>query len=243
MTRASQPGDRKSSVELIVGSLRAEILSMRLLPGTRISEQDVADRFGVSRQPVRDAFNRLEGMDLIVIRPKRATEVKRFSLRSIEKSRFIRAAVESAVLRQATLHAGDADARRLDAHIAMQRRALADRDHAGFARLDYEFHELLCDIARRPYAFDLIRAEKQKVDRLCMLSLAKEDRMQQLIDDHLAIAEAIKAHDADAADRAGMVHLSRLDETIRTIHATSGAYFEPDEADDETDMAENETAF
>lgn len=67
--------------------------------------------------------------------------------------------------------------------------------------------------------------------------------MQQLIDDHLAIAEAIKAHDAHAADRAGMVHLSRLDETIRTIHATSGAYFEPDEADDETDMAENETAF
>ncbi|MBU2956057.1 GntR family transcriptional regulator [Paracoccus sp. 1_MG-2023] len=229
MTGIQHSADRKSSVETIVGQLRSEILSMRLLPGARISEQDVADRFGVSRQPVRDAFNRLESMELIVIRPKRATEVKRFSMASIEKSRFIRAAVEEAVLRQAALACTVADGFLLDANMALQRKALAERNHPDFARLDYEFHRLICQIAGRPYAFDVICAEKQKVDRLCLLSLSKEDRMQQLIDDHLAIADAIRAHDAQAAAKTGMLHLSRLDETIRTIKATSGAYFEPDE--------------
>lgn len=60
----------RSSVEKIVDFLYAEITSMRMLPGTRISETDIARKFGVSRQPVREAFTHLARMDLILVRPR-----------------------------------------------------------------------------------------------------------------------------------------------------------------------------
>ncbi len=224
------PKDKRSTVDEIVDFLYREITTLRLLPGTRISEPDIAERFGVSRQPVRDAFRRLEAMDLILVRPKKATEVRKFSALAIEKSRFVRAAVEAAALREAAKKCGRADGYQLDACIAMQHKALAENDYSGFGRLDYEFHEQICRIGRVPYAFDVIRYEKEKVDRLCVLGLAKERRMPELIADHEAIAAAIKGNDPEAAASAGMLHLSRLDETIAAIRINSAAYFEDDDA-------------
>lgn len=123
-TEFNATGVSRQGVDEIVSFLHQEIMSMRLLPGTRISESDIATRFGVSRQPVRDAFRRLEAMDLILVRPKKATEVKRLSLASIEKSRFVREAVETAVLRKAVILCNSEGERRLQENIDLQTRAV-----------------------------------------------------------------------------------------------------------------------
>ncbi|MEO0911792.1 MAG: GntR family transcriptional regulator [Pseudomonadota bacterium] len=226
MVQLTQIGERRTSVDDIFDHLHEEILSLRLRPGDKISEAEVASRFGVSRQPVRDAFSRLANMDLLLIRPQRATEVRRFSAREIEKSRFVRAAVEKEVLRRAAAHCSAEDAAQLDAALAEQERAIAEKDVEGFGRLDYAFHKTLCQIAKADFAFDVIMAEKSKVDRLCMLGLSKEHRMPELVEDHRAIAEAVRRNDAERAIEAGMLHLSRLDETIERISATNANYFE-----------------
>lgn len=228
MDQAVQSSDRRSRVDQIVDYLYSEITSMRLLPGTRISETEIAEHFGVSRQPVRDAFNRLENMDLIRIRPKKATEVRKFSAAAIQKSRFVRASVEAAVLRMAAANCDTAGGFQLDSCLALQRKAQAESDHKAFAALDYEFHKTLCEIAGVPFAFDIIKEEKAKVDRLCMLGLAKEDRMPQLIGDHEEIVEAVKQGRGEDAAAAGMRHLTRLDATIEAIRINSAAYFEDD---------------
>lgn len=226
MGPASQLNDRRTTVDAIFEHLHDEIVSLRLLPGDKISEADVASQFGVSRQPVRDAFSRLANQDLLLIRPQRATEVKRFSTREIEKSRFVRAAIETEVLRRAALNCDDTGAALLDAAIADQDDALANHQVDAFTSLDYKFHRTLCIIAKADFAFEVIMGEKSKVDRLCVLSLSKETRMPELIEDHRKIANAIKAHDAESAIQAGMIHLSRLDETIEMISATNANYFE-----------------
>lgn len=220
-------GQRRTSVDDIFNELHEEIISLRLRPGDKISEAEVAARFNVSRQPVRDAFSRLANLDLIRIRPQRATEVRRFSMREIVKSRFVRASVEKEVLRLAAKACDPIGAARLDAALERQEEAIEQRDVDGFGRLDYEFHQTLCDIADADFAFDVIMAEKAKVDRLCMLGLSKEDRMPELLSDHRAIAEAIKEHDGERAVAAGALHLSRLDATIERITETNANYFEP----------------
>lgn len=229
MVSMAQNSERRTSVDDIFDDLCKEILSLDLRPGDKISEADIAARFGVSRQPVRDAFSRLANLDLLLIRPQRATEVKRFSMREIIKSRFVRASVEKEVLRLAALHCDDAAAADLDAALAQQEKVVAEKDVAGFGALDYAFHKTLCGIAKAEFAFDVIMTEKSKVDRLCMLSLSKEDRMPELVEDHRAIAKAVKAHDAEAAIKAGMRHLSRLDDTIDWISTAHASYFEPSE--------------
>ncbi|WP_353474548.1 GntR family transcriptional regulator [Salipiger sp. H15] len=229
MAETTQIWDRRTGVDVVTDSLYEEIVSLRLLPGAKISEAEVAARFGVSRQPVRDAFTRLANLDLLLIRPQKATEVKRFSVRGIEKARFVRAAVEVEVLRRAAERCDEAGAQALDAELYRQRKLLLNSDYTKFSVLDYEFHKRLCEIAGAEYAFDVIQAEKAKVDRLCMLGLAKEDRMPELIEDHERIADFVKAGRAEEAVAAGRLHLGRLDATIESIRERNAGYFEPDE--------------
>ena len=85
MANLSKLTERRTSVDEVFDYLHNEIATLKLLPGDKLSEADMAAKFGISRQPVRDAFSRLANMDLLLIRPQRATEVKRFSMREIEK--------------------------------------------------------------------------------------------------------------------------------------------------------------
>ena len=218
--------ERRTSVDEVFDYLHGQITSLELRPGDKISEADIASRFGISRQPVRDAFSRLSNLDLLLIRPQRATEVKRFSLREIKKSRFVRASVEKEVLRRAAAQCDDDGITRLDVALAAQDRLVEARDVDGFGLLDYEFHKIICEIAKADFAYDVIMTEKAKVDRLCRLGQSKEQRLPYLMADHLKIADAIKSQDADLAVEAGMFHLSRLDETIERITATNANYFE-----------------
>ncbi|WP_299046575.1 GntR family transcriptional regulator [uncultured Tateyamaria sp.] len=229
MAQVTQIGARRTSVDDIYAYLYEEISALRLRPGDKISEADIATKFGVSRQPVRDAFNRLATLDLLLIRPQRATEVKRFSMREIVKSRFVRLSVEKEVLMRASEQCDDDGASQLGAALNLQEQSVRDRDIDRFNTLDYEFHKLICQIARSEFAFDVILAEKSKVDRLCTLSLSKGDRMPELVEDHRAIATAIQNHDAGAAIQVGVHHLSRLDETINQISQTNADYFVPDD--------------
>ena len=227
MPNMTQMRDRRTSVDVVFDHLYEEIASLRLLPGDKISEADVAAQFGVSRQPVRDAFSRLENLDLLLIRPQRATEVKRFSSREISKSRFVRAAVEAEVLRRAAVECDAMGAARLDAALGLQSATVDAGQYEKFSALDYAFHQTLCEIAKVDFAFEVIQQEKASVDRLCMLSLSKENRMSQLLEDHQAISNCVKNHDVEGAVAAGMLHLSRLDDTITAISTANEDYFDP----------------
>jgi len=225
MAQRLKTTERRTGVDSVFDHLYDEIVSMRLLPGTKISEAEIAKMFGISRQPVRDAFSRLENLDLLLIRPQKATEVKRFSSIAITTARFVRAAVETEVLRRAARLCGKDGADLLNARIAEQQFAVDDNNDDQFRSLDYSFHGALCTVAETDFAIDVIAQNKAKVDRLCVLSLARNDKLDQLFDDHQQIASAVISNDEDGAVKAGMQHLSRLDATINTILDENADYF------------------
>lgn len=226
MVQATVLNERRTSGDDIFDHLRKQIETLALKPGDRISEAEIAAQFGVSRQPVRDAFSRLSNHGLLLIRPQRATEVCRFSVRTIEKARFIRAAVEKEVLVRAARHCDDEGAKSLKQALAEQKVVVGEADYVAFGSLDYAFHKTLCSVAKADYAFDVILAEKAKIDRLCMLGHDREQRLPDLFSDHGAIANAVINHDPNAAVEAGMIHLSRLDETLERIKSSNANYFE-----------------
>jgi len=226
MVEATVISERRTSVDDIFDHLRKQIETLALKPGDRISEAEIAALFGVSRQPVRDAFSRLASLDLLLIRPQRATEVRRFSVRTIEKARFIRAAIEKEVLVRAATHCDAEGDEHLMQSLAEQKVAVENADYEAFGPLDYAFHKTLCGVARADYAFDVILAEKAKIDRLCMLGHNREQRLPDLFADHQAIAKAVMDHNPEDAVQAGMIHLSRLDETLERIKSSNANYFE-----------------
>ncbi len=218
--------ERRTSTDAVYQYLYDEIVAVRMLPGAKISEADIASQFGISRQPVRDAFNRLGNDGLLQIRPQRATEVRRFSRRLISRARFVRAAVEVEVLRRAARTWDGSVEAEIVENLAAQMDALAKLDTGAFHRLDYKFHHLLCRSADAEFAFDAISENKMQVDRLCVLGLMNKKSMQDLISDHHEILRCLQAQDADGVEAAIRQHLARLDVTIDAVKTSHAEYFE-----------------
>ncbi len=89
----------KSRGEMVGETLKQEILDLRLKPGQMISENDVCDRFGVSRTPVREALRLLQEQGFVETVPYRGTYVTLLSLDNIKQMIYMRVAVETMVLR------------------------------------------------------------------------------------------------------------------------------------------------
>lgn len=216
----------RTTTDVVFETLHAQIMSLELRPGARISEADIAAKLGVSRQPVRDAFNRLSNLQLLKVRPQRATIVSGFSIAEIENARFVRLAVELQTARLACRNWNADCAAALDANLQLQRAAIAAGQMDVFHELDYAFHELICQLSGHPLAFQTIRDCKQKVDRLCMLSLTQDEEVAGVLADHDAIAEALTEGSSEKVETVFRRHLDRLDSTIKDIHETQSEYFD-----------------
>lgn len=217
---------RRTTTDAVYEKLHDEIVSLQILPGTKLSETEVARRFGVSRQPVRNAFTKLGNEDLLVIRPQKATEVRGFSMERVELARLVRLAVELEIVHRA-VEVWDAPREaKLAENIALQEQAIADGDLTTFHALDYDFHKLIYELSGNPLAFDVMLECKQKVDRLCLLSLGKASEAGAILADHRNIATGLASGSLEQAQGSMRKHLSRLDETIAFIHKTHPDYFE-----------------
>lgn len=226
MQEIAEKFERRTATDIVFNELYEDITSLNILPGAKLSESEIAKRFGISRQPVRDAFNRLENLDLLLIRPQRATEVRGFSMELIGHARFVRLAVELEVIRHACSIWDNTKAQQLDENLQMQKQCLADGQADRFHSLDYDFHKLICELGGCSLAFKTIEESKQKVDRLCVLSLDRKDEFAILLDDHIRIAEALKNGTPDQAVDVARLHLGRLDATIEQIYTNHMDYFE-----------------
>ncbi|SFR06475.1 GntR family transcriptional regulator [Poseidonocella sedimentorum] len=216
----------RTTTDMVFDALHEQIQTLKILPGTRISEAEVAANLGVSRQPVRDAFNRLSNLQLLRIRPQRATVVSGFSMPEIKNVRFIRLAIELEIARLACANWTPEHHQKLEANIERQRAAIAAIQIDRFHKLDYEFHQMICTLAGHPLAFKTLMQCKQKVERLCMLSLAREDEVSAVLVDHQDIAAALAEGSAEKVEKVFRRHLGRLDEAIIEIHEKHSEYFD-----------------
>ncbi len=190
--------------------LREAIIRLDLRPGTRLSEQEIADHMGVSRQPVREALIALGRSRLVEIRPKRGTVVAKISARKMMEARFVREAIETAVVRRAC-ETFDSWARTtLDVVIARQRTAWQAGDYNRFRKEDEQFHITIATGAGCSLAWNVMADVKAHIDRVCNLQLRKAESIPQLIAQHEKIVRAIDSRDADTAVAAMREHLSSI---------------------------------
>ncbi len=206
--------------------LREAIIKLELAPGTRLSEQEIATRMGVSRQPVREALIALGKSKLVDVRPNRGTVVVRISARQMMEARFVREALETAVARRASESFDNWTRRRIDNIISRQRTAMEAGDHNAFRREDEQFHIAIAEGAGCTLAWNAIADIKAHMDRVCNLQLRHPDSMMRLIAEHEAIITAIDSRDADAAAAAMSAHLNGILSELPQIEADHPDLFE-----------------
>lgn len=187
--------------------LRQSIIRMVLAPGQALSEKEIADTFGVSRQPVREAFIRLSESGLLEVRPQRGTYVVRISREAVMEARFVREAVEAAVAKSAAKHGLDELVLdELNELIERQRRCAPPKDYARFFQLDEEFHRTLSLGAGHDAAWRVTEEVKAQLDRVRYLSIPESTPIPKLTDQHQLIVDAIAQQRPDAAEQAMCAH-------------------------------------
>jgi DNA-binding GntR family transcriptional regulator len=198
LARDAQPA-RRTNATVIYESLYRSIARMELRPGEPLLEKELTQRFGVSRTPVREALLLLEGNGLVDLLPQAGTFVARIPIAAIHEAIIIRKALEELAVARAAQVADRGGVARLDVTLARQRLAAELVDTSGFHEADEAFHETIALLAGLTTLWPMVRKMKVHLDRLRVLSLPLEGRMDETIAEHQRIRDAIASNDVDAA--------------------------------------------
>jgi DNA-binding GntR family transcriptional regulator len=201
----------RQSAPQVFEALRELIVSVQLEPGTVLPRTELAEHFGISQTPIRDALLRLGEEKLVDIFAQHATVVSRIDLSEAMQAHFLRRSIELEIL--ATLCAlPEAPhgklVQRLKASLALQQAALNPLDVAKLALADQAFHRDMYEAASVGPLWSLVRRQSGHVDRLRHLNLPEEGKPQAIVRDHRAIFEALARKDAAAAEKALCQHLA-----------------------------------
>lgn len=212
----------------IFGFVRDSIVSMELQPGQMISETALAQQFGVSRTPVREALIQLANIGFVEVLPQRGTYVTKLSIAKIMEAQFIREALEVAVVNSlASFEQGLREDLAIECEkiIIDQQTAAADDDSLAFQNLDDKFHQTLAIFTNHIRTAELIEAEKAHMDRVRNLSLHMSGQYKRVLNQHAAIVKAIKSGSPDKAATAMSVHLQDVFSILELIPKEHPEYF------------------
>lgn len=194
--------------ETIYEQLRADILQLRLPPGTEIREAELAARFEVSKSPVRDALMRLEREALVITSPRQGYRVAPVSLADVQDMFHLRAALERACMERIVRQASDAELATLEPF----RRYEADSWAGGFIDYNRAFHRTLAELAAnvrmREHLADLI----DQMERVVLMSVNKvrqgSGNTQSLVDEHCRMIDALQERQVRRAERLAEQHIT-----------------------------------
>lgn len=188
---AISPPPRQTLGELVYADLRASILSTKLLPGTPISENELAALTGTSRTPIREAIRRLAEERLVEVTPQQGTIVSRIDTVRARQAIFVRQTIECGVLERK----GRLDEKELailEGEVRRHVDAIAAHDTLASAELDEAFHARLMLCCDCPEATTAIRAISGDIARILFLSGSDEHYYSSVANDHMRLIELMR---------------------------------------------------
>ena len=195
--------------------LKANIISMELVPGAMVSENELAAQMGLSRTPVREALMDLAQYHVVDVLPQRGSRISLIDYALVEESRFVRQVLETAILDQVCERATPADISQLRQNVRLQ--ALTQEPEMS-GSLDDAFHQILFRIAQKENTFRMLGGMTIHFDRVRTLAL-NVVKDTKIINDHQLICDAIANRDVDGARELMIKHLSRVKLDEKSIRA------------------------
>jgi len=208
-----------TGVKLAYETLRDEILSLALPPGALLDETTLAERFGMSRSPVREALIRLAGDELVVTLANRSTVVAPIDVQSFP--RYVEALdiAQRMNTRLAAQFRTDDDLRIIAARQAAFVEAVHRRDHLAMSETNKGFHMAIAEAGRNPYLtafYDRLLNQGRRMLHLHFDQIETGQGGYLLTDEHDEMLEAIRARDIERADRLAHAHTRVFQETFVT---------------------------
>jgi DNA-binding GntR family transcriptional regulator len=207
---AEAPG----ATQRIVASITTAIVERRLMPGTKLAEQKIADIFKVSRTLVRQALNQLSRDRLITLEPARGAFVAMPSVDEARQVFELRQMIEGAMVKRLCRLITDEQVADLREHLRAERAAISRTDVPGRTRLLGDFHVVLARMLGNDVLAQLLN---DLLSRSSLISLMYQSShsAEASFEEHVAIVDALERRDARAAVRLTEEHLDHVERNLR----------------------------
>lgn len=197
--------------DLVLEALREAILNGTLKPRERLMEIQLAEDLGVSRTPVREALRKLELEGFIVMVPRKGAYVADLSIKDIADVFEIRIALEGLAAALAAERITDEELEEMERHLVEKAEAIKKQDMSKLIEVDTRFHEALYGASRNERLITIINNLREQIQRFRTSSLAMPGRMQQSLEEHRNIVEAIESRDAALARQTAQEHIENAE--------------------------------
>lgn len=184
------------------------IVHLRLVPGSKVSENELATEMGLSRTPIREALMELAKVKIVEVYPQRGSFISLIDYALVEEAQFMRETLECAVVeRCATQGLQQTQLAFLQENLDLQAYYLQSRGQR-VLELDNEFHRTLFQIARLEHVHQLMDSMTVHFDRVRALALSAVKEIK-VVEDHRLLLSALVSQDTETAKSLMKKHLSR----------------------------------
>lgn len=210
------PAQKKSLSEEVLGRLREMIVRGRFRPGDQLSETMLAEAFGVSRGPVREALSQLQQEGLVVLERHRGARVTRISQEDVEELYELRISLEQLAIKRAVRRITGDELARIDSLASSYGDAVGERAIAEAVDIDMKFHDLIYQPARHTRLYscwsNLLRSQIHTFVLSC--SLVDPGYMEPCVPEHVEICDALRDRDKERAAKLIDSHLRSAHERL-----------------------------
>lgn len=200
--------------DVVFNTLRDAILTGQLVPGERLMENQLADKLGVSRTPVREALRMLELENLVELVPRKGAQVLDMSEKDIVNILEVRSALEGLATSLACKKMTKEDLQQLKALEADFERAVADNDVERFVDIDEDFHDLIFAATENDKLISIFKNLRIQLYRYRMAQAKNDTSMSTIVAHHRSILRAIENHDGDEGASVAQGHIKYQTESI-----------------------------
>ena len=201
--------------DVVFNTLRDAILTGKLVPGERLMENQLADKLGVSRTPVREALRMLELENLVELVPRKGAQVLDMSEKDITNILEVRSALEGLATSVACKKMSKEDLQQLKNMEVDFEKAVADNDVERFVDIDEDFHDLIFSATENDKLINIFRNLRIQLYRYRMAQAKNNDTsMSTIVAHHRSIIRAIENHDAEEGASIAQGHIKYQTESI-----------------------------
>lgn len=198
--------------EKVAELLREAIIQQKIKPGERVTELEIASRYGLSRTPIREAFRQLESEGFLKIIPRKGAVVAELNAKDIRDFYEIKAVLEGYAARIAADKITDVEITQLERHNRKMKEYAAKMDMAGLIRNHNEFHELILEVCGNHKITIVISDLVQQFLRFRFF-VSSSSSLNKMHADHDKIIEAFKVRDGERAEKY-MIANAKLGEEV-----------------------------
>ena len=201
--------------DVVFNTLRDAILTGKLVPGERLMENQLAEKLGVSRTPVREALRMLELENLVELVPRKGAQVLDMSEKDIVNILEVRSALEGLATSVACKKMSKEDLQQLKNMEVDFEKAVADNDVEHFVDIDEDFHDLIFAATENDKLINIFRNLRIQLYRYRMAQAKNnETSMSTIVAHHRSIIRAIENHDAEEGASIAQGHIKYQTESI-----------------------------